>query len=354
MSINSPQLHLQWHVTARCQNRCQHCYMYDEETYESEIKNELSFEDCTRIIDDFAGTLQRLSARGSISFTGGDPLLREDIFDIMKYAGDREINIGIMGNPDFIDSKMALKLRQYRVSSYQMSLDGLEELHDMLRSKGNFSSVIRASKILQEAGIWVNIMNTLSRHNASDLIALMRVVGEEGVSSFSFARLAAVGSGTQYRDDLLKPFEYRELLLQYFKEAMLLRKKGIRTDYRKKDHLWIPLFLEEGWLQGIPRTRDSMFYGGCAAGGFGLIVLADGTAMACRRFPSIIGKMPEQSFTEIFFQSKELNRMRDISNFEKCSRCELGRFCRGCPAAAYGANRSCFSPDPQCWKEIKT
>lgn len=352
MAIALPFLHLQWHVTARCQHRCQHCYMYDSDTYEKEIKNELTYEQCIRIIDDFADTLARLPARGGIDFTGGDPLLRKDIFDLLAHTRRKGIRAGIMGNPDLIDREMAEKLRHFEIFRYQMSLDGMEDLHDSLRSRGSFKNVLRAAKLLKEAEIKVNIMNTLSRHNAHDLLPLMRRVARERIASFSFARLSAVGSGSQYRDDLLEPLAYREIYLNYFKEAALLKRKGMKTEFIKKDHLWIPLFLEEGWLRELPASNDGINYGGCALGGFGLIILADGTASACRRFTSPLGRMPEQTFTELFFHSKELARMRDSSNYEKCSRCELNRFCRGCPAAAYGAHGNCFAPDPQCWREV--
>lgn len=354
MSIHYPLLHLQWHVTARCLHRCQHCYMYDDETYQSEIANELALEDCIKIIDDFVSTLKCVPARGHIDFTGGDPLLREDLFDLLAYARDHGLQCGIMGNPDLIDEAAAQKLGAHGVAHFQLSLDGMEQTHDGLRSQGSFRKVLQAARLLQDAGIGVNIMNTLGRHNAGDLLPLMGIVGEEGIGSFSFARISAVGSGRQYRDSLLEPREFRELYLQYFKESATLRKKGVRTRYARKDHLWIPLFLEEGWLKGVPELNDTHTYSGCAIGGFGLIVLADGTAMACRRFPSIVGKMPQQSFAEIFFHSGELNRMRDIRAYEKCSKCELVRFCRGCPATAYGAHGSAFAPDPQCWRSVET
>jgi len=351
MTVSIPFLHLQWHVTAQCQHRCQHCYMYDSDTYESEIHHELCTEACKAIIDDFARTMRRLPARGGIDFTGGDPLLRHDIFELFRYSRERDIHLNIMGNPDLVDREMAQRLRHAGIARYQMSLDRMEDLHDSLRSKGSFGNVIRAAKLLQEAGIRVNIMNTLSRHNAAELLPLMRRVAREGISSFSFARLSAVGSGTQYRDDLMTPLEYRSLYLNYFKEAAALGRKGLKTDFKKKDHLWIPLFLEEGWLQHLPQTPGHVRYGGCALGGFGLVILADGTASACRRFPSTLGKMPEQGFSELFFQSETLGRMRDDSAYRKCSRCELVHFCRGCPATAYGAHGDCFAPDPQCWRD---
>ena len=72
---------------------------------------------------------------------------------------------------------------------------------------------------------------------------------------------------------------------------------------------------------------------------------------ACRRFPSAIGKVPEQKIKNIFL-GKKMNYYRDLEKFEKCSKCDLKFTCRGCPAVAYGANGSFYAPDPQCWKVI--
>ena len=84
----------------------------------------------------------------------------------------------------------------------------------------------------------------------------------------------------------------------------------------------------------------------------GIIVLADGTVMACRRFPSPVGKVPEEKLIDIFLKSSELNKYRNIHSLEKCSKCSLLRFCRGCPAVAYGQTGDWRKADPQCWKEI--
>ncbi len=81
-----------------------------------------------------------------------------------------------------------------------------------------------------------------------------------------------------------------------------------------------------------------------------LCLLADGTAFACRRFYSPVGKAPEQSIEEIFL-SDEMNKYRNI-DYEKCSLCDLMQYCRGCPPVAYGKTGNGGSSDPQCWKKI--
>ena len=72
-------LNLQWHITARCQVGCRHCYMYSSPTYESEIKNELSLENIIKVMDQYKNYLDKKGLKGNLSFTGGDPLLRKDL-----------------------------------------------------------------------------------------------------------------------------------------------------------------------------------------------------------------------------------------------------------------------------------
>ncbi|MFQ6010522.1 MAG: SPASM domain-containing protein, partial [Candidatus Aenigmatarchaeota archaeon] len=143
------------------------------------------------------------------------------------------------------------------------------------------------------------------------------------------------------------PQEYKGLLLDVYAEEKKLKAEGSKTFYNKKDHLWVPLLNELGELSYEP-TDDGKIYGGCSIGCNSFCILADGTAFACRRFYSPIGKVPDQSIEEIFV-SDELERYR-LAEYEKCSACDLFQYCRGCPAVAYGETGRFTSPDPQCWK----
>ena len=343
---------LQWHLTAKCEYNCQHCYMHDSPTYKSELKNELDFNTCLRIIDDFSNTLDHWKIHGRINFTGGDPLLKEGVFDIMEYAREKDISIGILGNPDKINYTTAGKLKDLGVSRYQISIDGLEETHDRLRGKkGAFKDAIRAIRILEDVGIPTVVMFTLSKVNAHELIDVIRLVAREGVSIFDFARLVPIGNGKNLKEQMLTPREYRTLLLKVLEEYKKLQEKGCRTIFGRKDHLWRLLYQEVGLLKPLPKDRETI-YSGCGIGINLLTILADGTVFPCRRLPIKIGEVPRQSIREIFIESKVLNRMRDINSMQKCGKCELRQFCRGCPAVAYGAYGDYTAKDPQCWKEV--
>lgn len=341
---------LQWHLTSRCQQCCKHCYVFDEKTYELERKRELPLEKCKEIIDDFKSFCNTLHVKGEIAFTGGDPMLKENLFDLLDYTYENKLIIHLLGNPFLIDDAVAEKLKKHHVSRYQVSLDGLKEKHDYLRKPGSFDETIRAIKVLRNHGIQVGVMFTLSKFNKDDLIPLMDVVSELEVTAFTFARICGVGNGTGLIHEIITPQEYKKLLLEWDAHAAELYEKGTKSYFGRKDHLFKLLDYDKGSLK--PAGDKDTIYAGCTMGITGIILLSDGTVMACRRFPSPVGKLPDQKLLDVFLNSKELNEYRKIENLEKCSKCELLRFCRGCPAVSYGQHGDWRKADPQCWKEV--
>jgi radical SAM protein with 4Fe4S-binding SPASM domain len=330
--------------------------MYDEPSYDSEIGNPLSTRECLRVIDNFLEMLEILSTEHGIkllpriNFTGGDPMLRPDFFQLLDYAKERKIYVGILGNPNHITLSSARKLRQHGVKRYQISIDGMEETHDSLRQKGSFNDSLRALEVLKEAGIMENVMFSLSKQNADDLVPVMRLMAERQVQRFDFARVAAYGNARELGNSF-QPLEYRELLLKVYKEIERLKRRGAKTDYGFKDHLWNLLRFELGDYKPWGDSEGERIYDGCHAGQTFLVLLADGTIYACRRFISPLGNVRNDDLYQTFRYSPLLSQLRNVSLYEKCRFCELRQYCRGCPAVAAGANEGAFlSPDPQCWK----
>lgn len=343
---------LQWHVTAKCDQKCKHCYMYESPFFESELNNELSLKDCFKIIDDFEATLARLNKQGTIFFTGGDPILREDFFDILKYANSKKISpLGVMGNPFHIDKTSAKKLKENGVMMYQISLDGMKNTHDMFRKPGSFDETIRAYEVLKEAGIYPTCMLTLSKLNMKEIFDIIRLCAELELAAFDFDRLVPVGMGETLKDDLIDPMEYKAFLLEVKNEYKRLKKKGSKTQFGFKDNLW-GLVLEkdeEAEFQTIlPSGLETKR--GCLIGEAGLVLLADGNTMACRRLPILVGKLPEQSMEDIFLNSSALNELKNMRKVEICGQCDNYDNCKGCRAVAFGASGgNYYAKDPGCW-----
>lgn len=340
---------LQWHITALCRNRCRHCYMYDSPTYQTECDEPLSLNVCKVVIDDFVQLLEAWEVQGRINLSGGDPLMRPEVYDIIEYARKYNVQVGILGNPEFLDIPVAKKLKELGLRSYQLSIDGMETTHDNLRSSGSFQRTIRGLELLRDVGIYNIVMFTLSKLNAPELIPVIRMVNDLKVDVFDFARVVPVGAGKRLKNDLISPEEYHSLLLGILDVYRELKQQGSHTYYGRKDHLWKLLYDEIGMLGLLPEDQETTF-DGCGLGVNLLTVLADGSVMACRRLPVVIGKVPEQSLRDIFIGSEELNRMRQDTLITKCGSCHLRQFCRGCRAVAYGANGSYLATDPQCWR----
>ena len=342
-----PWFMLQWHITVRCDQRCQHCYIPKTQFYKRELENELPLEEVKRVIDSFVDFCRKAGARPGINFTGGDPLLRSDFFEILEYAFWQGIRLAVMGNPFHLDVSTILRLKELDVKSFQLSIDGLKETHDQLRKPGSFDATLAAVRLLKEMDMRTVIMFTLSPKNVSDLLGVMEIASEEKVDVFSFARY--VKSPHEKEVDF-EPMEYRDILLRVQEKSRVLRSKGSKTRFGRKDHLWKLLFYEQGRWSPNPNPRRQVI-SGCHVGRSNLTILSDGTVFACRRFESPIGKVPEQSILQVYI-SQELNSYRILEKFEKCSKCPLLYHCRGCPAVAFGKSGNFYAPDPQCWRMV--
>ncbi|HHV30080.1 radical SAM/SPASM domain-containing protein [Acetivibrio mesophilus] len=344
-----PNFFLQWHITAKCDQKCKHCYMYDSPFYQSEKDNELTLADCKAIIDDFSDTAS--PGNRSIYFTGGDPLLRNDFFEILEYTADKNIYpLGIAGNSYHLDLETALQLKRYGVDMYQISLDGLKEIHDYFRKPGSFDDTLRAYEVLNKAGIRSMCMFTLSRKNMNQLIEIIRLAAQIGLDGFDFDRVVPVGAAKDMKEEIIDPLEYKELLVEVNNEYKRLRAKGCRTQFGYKDNLW-GLVLDKETLAST-QTLVPEGYSlkrGCLIGKAGLSVLSDGSVMACRRLPVVIGKLPQQRIRQVFYESSILKELKRTDKLSKCSSCTHLENCRGCRAIAYAYYGNCFADDPGCW-----
>ena len=342
---------LQWHVTSKCDQKCRHCYMFDSPFYLSEAKNELSLQSCKSIIDDFVETKTRLNTMGNIVFSGGDPLLRRDIFEIINYARVKNVDmIGMMGNSYHLNEESSLKLKESGVFAYQISLDGMEKTHDYFRRPGSFNDAIRGFKVLKDAGISATCMFTLSKVNMNELINVIRLCADLGIDAFDFDRLVPVGSASEMKESMIEPEEYKSFLIKIKEEYDRLRALGYKTSFGYKDNLWSLVFDEREMFEHNLIPSGYMLERGCIIGKGGLAVLADGNVLACRRLPLLVGKLPEQKIYDVLFKSESLKKLKDFSKVEKCCSCENLKDCGGCRAIAYAhSGGNYYAPDPQCW-----
>ena len=309
---------LQWHITQACDLHCRHCY--DRSQYKS-----LTFHQGKKVLDDLAAFCNSRNVHGQLTFTGGNPLLHPHFEELYEEASKRGFSTAILGNPTSREQIERLKTIQ-PPSFYQVSLEGLEEHNDYMRGKGHFQRVLAFLDLLRELKVYSMVMLTLTRANKDQVLPLAEILRDR-VDLFTFNRLSLVGEGANLLS--VDPEEFPVFLRNYAKAAEFNPCLG----------------LKENLLNVIYDGQKKPFFGGCTGYGCGaafnfLALLADGTVHACRKFPSPLGSILDQSLDEIYSSSAaKIYRQGP----EECRGCRLNPVCRGCLAVSYSQGNNIFS-----------
>ncbi len=342
MSVaDSHEFFIQWHLTERCNLRCTHCYQTGGRT------DELGLEEIKSVAIEIDGTLKAWSGAYDIAFspsfniTGGEPLLRQDIFEIIETIGNLGFNIYLLSNGTLITRERARVLAGLSVKGVQVSMEGTEEIHDSIRGKGSFASSVNGIRNLLEAGLNVTVNATLSEINISDFMGLVELAVFLGVQRLGFSRLVPSGRGLGLLDKMMGSEKVRET----YEKIFSIRQKGLEIVTGDPVASQMNCRSSDG---AVPTA-------GCAAGISGLTFLSDGTIVPCRRLFVPIGNVRKDGIREIWATSPVLEALRDRRRYKgKCGRCKRWAGCRGCRAIAYAysvanGEDDLLAEDPQCF-----
>src|SRR3989344_9174141 len=191
------EFNLQWHITNKCNNSCKHCYINKK----SSNLDELSLSESFKVIDDLVQFSELINLIPSISFTGGDPLLKKDINNLLAYANQNKVKIVMLGNASLLNKKNLEMLKKNNVSKYQLSFDGLKDTHDFIRGKGSFDENLEGIIKLRSHDIPVMIMSTVSKINYLDIPELIEFLVPRDILVFDFARLVPIGQGKRIKEE---------------------------------------------------------------------------------------------------------------------------------------------------------
>jgi radical SAM/SPASM domain protein of ACGX system len=343
-----PYFAFQWHITDTCDQRCKHCYIFAEDNCKQ--LTETPFDKMEYIVESCLEMCEKIGRTPYFYITGGDPILHKDFWKLAALLKEKNITFGILGNPFHLNDEVCRKLADYGCRKYQLSLDGMRDIHDMFRKKGSFDTTVEKIDCIKNAGMYCAVMSTVSSANINDFPALIDLVAEKNVDVFAFGRYCPT-SGQKSGEYHIQPLEYKAFLEMCYKKFAEHKANGCETTFQLKDHLWT-LFLYEKGLFTIPENHNpDMIYDGCHCGIGHMTILPNGDIYACRRMESRIGNVSENSMYDLF-NGTELDKYRQWNSFEKCNKCELRGYCRGCPAVTFGYTGNMYAPDPQCWKEV--
>lgn len=316
---------LQWHITQACDLHCKHCY--DRSDRES-----LGLDRALSILDDLYDFCRRMQVRGQVTFTGGNPMLYPHFEKVYQAAAQCGFGVAILGNPMPV-ARIERLLPIARPLFYQISLEGLGAHNDDIRGRGHFNRSLAFLQELRGLGIFSMVMLTLTRENLDQVLPLAELL-KDRADHFTFNRLSTVGEGARLQMPEKNAFE--SFLRAYEAAAAANPKMG----------------LKENLINIVRRERGVAVSGGCAGYGCGaafnfLALLPDGEVHACRKFPSPLGHVADQSLYDIYHSALG-ERYRAGS--AACRTCRLNPVCRGCPAIVHSLGLNiCADKDPFCF-----
>jgi len=335
-------------ITNRCNLRCSYCSHFSSA---SDVDRELSLEEWISFIEE----LSRCAVM-SITLSGGEPFLRDDLFDIIDIIAHNRIRFTILSNGTLITDDVARFLASTnRCDTVQVSIDGsIPTTHDSFRGVGNFKRAVEGIKHLQRHGVPVSVRVTIHKKNVMEIENIARFLLEEmNIPSFSTNSASYMGICRRNAEEVQLNPEERLLAME-----TLLR---LRRRYRGRINAAAgPLAEGERWLmmeRARKEDKDGILGGGYLRGCGGvmtkLAVRADGVMVPCGLLAHIeLGRINKDSLIEVWQDHPELSRMRQrrnvpLSSFSFCQGCEYIRYCTGnCPALAFTIAGDDFHPSP--------
>jgi radical SAM protein with 4Fe4S-binding SPASM domain len=317
-----------WLSTNACNARCLHC----SSASAKRTADELTTAEICRLLRELAefGVLD-------LAVSGGEPLVRSDIFTVLECAVQSGLSVGVGSNGSTVTPERTRRLRDLGLSRIQFSLDGPKECHDRIRVwPGLYDKVLTAIELSSAIGLRVHVCCTICRLNVHALEELAAIVADRGVLRLNLSRFVPTGRGSQALD--LTPSEWKEVIHRC---AALRARYAGRMDV--VGHLAQEVLVR-------PELVDTACFAGCQAGSGQGCISANGTVYPCVLLPVPVGNVRTTPFSQIWENSEVLQELRARTSLEgKCGTCRVRAHCGGCRAVAYAKTGDWRAADPRCW-----
>ncbi|MGD6810004.1 MAG: radical SAM protein [Candidatus Bathyarchaeia archaeon] len=309
---------MSWNVTRECNLKCSHCYI---NAADKKLPDELTTEEGKQLIDQICKVSKPL-----LILSGGEPLLRPDIYELIKYGSSKGLKMGLGSNGSLIDDEVAKKLKEAGIITVSISIDShIPSQHDDFRGvPGSWEKAVNAIKALRANNVLVQVNTTLTHDNYDQIDDIMSFSESIGVENFHLFFLVPTGRGVKLED--ITPQKYEEMITKTFAKVSKHR-LNVRPSCA-------PQFMRIAQGMGLDMRQ---WLRGCIAGMYYLRVYANGDVTPCPYLPIKVGNIREKSFKEIWQTADMFKALRDPNTLTgKCGECEYKQLCGGCRARAYG------------------
>lgn len=329
-----------WEVTRSCNLACVHCRA---SSLKGPYPGELGTEACRRLIDDIASF-----SKPVVILTGGEPLLRPDIFEIARYGTDKGLRMVLATNGTLLTEESVRKMIDAGIGRVGISLDGENaEGHDAFRKvPGAFAGAVAGIEILKKMGMEFQINTTITRDNLDRVEEILKLAIDLGAAAHHIFLLVPTGRGKEMADRAISAEEYERTLNRFYEwnlSCPIQLKATCAPHYFRILHRRKKGGGEEhaGPLHAMTR--------GCLGGSAFCFISHIGQVQPCGYLEIDCGRIKEKSFREIWENSAQFRALRDLKQYKgKCGRCEFIRVCGGCRARAYESTGDYLAEEPLC------
>jgi len=332
-----------WEVTRSCNLACKHCRA---EAHEEPYPGELSTEEAKALIDTFPEVGNPI-----IIFTGGDPMMRKDVYELVAYATDKGLRCVMSPNGTLITPETAKQMKESGVQRCSISIDGPSAaFHDKFRGVlGAFDQSMRGIQYLKDAGIEFQVNTTVTRENLPYFKDIFNLCEAIGAVAWHIFLLVPTGRAAQMGAEVITAEEYEEVLNWFY-------------DFRKTTNMHLKatcaphyyrIMRQRAKKEGIPVTPENFgmdaFTRGCLGGTGFCFISHVGQVQPCGYLELDCGNIKKTPFPEIWRTSEQFRQFRTKEEYDgKCGVCEYHNVCGGCRARGYSMSGDHMAEEPLC------
>jgi heme b synthase len=335
-----------WEITRRCNLKCVHCRSSSELAVVGHP--DFSLDQAKAVIDDIASYSSPV-----LVLSGGEPLLRPDVFDIASYGTQKGLRMCLATNGTLVTAETCRDIKESGIKMVSMSIDGSNAAtHDNFRNQeGAFEGTMNAVRLFNEQKIPFLINSSFTMRNREEIPDIYRMVKKLGAAAWYMFMIVPTGRGEDVMDELIPTEVYDEILEWHYetekKEDELLMRPTCAPHYYR-------IIREKAKEAGEKVERRNLKFStggskGCLAGQLICLIDVDGEVQPCSYFPLSAGNIFKTPFKQIWEDSELFNQLRDFKSYkDNCGKCEYINVCGGCRARAWSMTGDFLAGEPFC------
>ncbi len=349
-----------WNLTQQCNLLCSHCYM--SAFSGADTSQELSTAECRRVMDEIA----EVNPQVFLILTGGEPLLRKDIFELASYASAKDFTVVFGTNGVLLRERQAKLMRQHGVVGASISLDSTDAAkHDAFRHlPGAWDGAVRATRVLRDEGLDFSLHMSVTDWNVAEIPAMIDLANTLGAKVLNFFFLVRTGRGEDLTDITAMQYEHILTSLARAQDVGSAAPSPASALATHEDPWSLPIgtagpllirakcaphFRRILWqLDPTSPLLQNYAHGSCPAGKYYCRITPEGDVTPCPYMPVTAGNLRQTSFAKLWSGAEVFHDLREPHLGGRCGACEFSKICGGCRCRAYATHGDYLAEDPAC------